>query len=646
MATEPVTDFRFALSETLKTYPQVSLKDFRVPEDGSDASAAIQSAIDQMYRIGGGVLYLSAATYGLASEIKPKPNVALVGVPGKSRFRVLVDNIQLFGRHGLPKEGGLLVEDIILEGYADRNPTLGNQKLINVNAFESIWFNRCEVRYSRNMGIGAIADSVWVTNCHVHHIHRDGINLTGSTYMRVEDNVINETGDDGVACHVSSASSGVVDGTIVISRNTLRKTFGIKALGARQTIISDNNLRFWGGYGINVGVDTSFGEGYGAKWGITVTGNVLVDGFNVTRFGNGSQNYAIYINGGRSLGTGGSAITTLPGNYDSGSGAFIYPGGMYANKVGSSNPSSEHTGLIVANNSIRQTIEGVGFTKFSDAGYGQLWSNQGYLTDASSGSAITSKGFIFEVNGVQLAGIALSNSVIGGNSLEGVGEAFRISGATDLVRSLSFSNNAVRRCKTGAYLEGDGATGGSIDVLIAVRGNTIDVDPYCEHSGRTTPIDGTWTATDGADGFGVVVRNMRGVIIEGNAILNCRRPVRRIGSAAAVALNNSYIYDWSGATLKGIALVESGTRRGNRFLFMNSDPTSADYGKFSATADSGFVTESAAMPSSGYYAAGQIVENLTPSISGGKVLAGWRRLTTSNNHVLNTDWVGIYEPNS
>lgn len=49
-----------------------------------------------------------------------------------------------------------------------------------------------------------------------------------------------------------------------------------------------------------------------------------------------------------------------------------------------------------------------------------------------------------------------------------------------------------------------------------------------------------------------------------------------------------------------------------------------------------------AMPTTGYYRAGDFVRNITPVVAGGGgsqyIITGWVRLTSGNAHVLNTDW--------
>jgi hypothetical protein len=54
----------------------------------------------------------------------------------------------------------------------------------------------------------------------------------------------------------------------------------------------------------------------------------------------------------------------------------------------------------------------------------------------------------------------------------------------------------------------------------------------------------------------------------------------------------------------------------------------------------------AAVPTAGFWHRGEFVENTQPSLSAGKVTQGWRRLTSGNGHVLNTDWAAVVAPNS
>lgn len=52
--------------------------------------------------------------------------------------------------------------------------------------------------------------------------------------------------------------------------------------------------------------------------------------------------------------------------------------------------------------------------------------------------------------------------------------------------------------------------------------------------------------------------------------------------------------------------------------------------------------EASAMPTSGSFTAGDWVWNTAGTISGGKVLIGWYRLTTGSAHVSGTDWTPMY----
>lgn len=60
----------------------------------------------------------------------------------------------------------------------------------------------------------------------------------------------------------------------------------------------------------------------------------------------------------------------------------------------------------------------------------------------------------------------------------------------------------------------------------------------------------------------------------------------------------------------------------------------------------GSFSQAGSQPGVGFYCAGDFVKNATPTVSGGKVLQGWRRLTTGTGHVANTDWAASYTTTS
>lgn len=59
------------------------------------------------------------------------------------------------------------------------------------------------------------------------------------------------------------------------------------------------------------------------------------------------------------------------------------------------------------------------------------------------------------------------------------------------------------------------------------------------------------------------------------------------------------------------------------------------------------ISWNAGIPTTGHYAAGSLVYDMTPdAAAGGKRLLGWRRLTTGSAHALNTDWEEMYVDNA
>ena len=65
-------------------------------------------------------------------------------------------------------------------------------------------------------------------------------------------------------------------------------------------------------------------------------------------------------------------------------------------------------------------------------------------------------------------------------------------------------------------------------------------------------------------------------------------------------------------------------------------------GSILGATNGGYSNTASAMPTTGTYNQGAWIRNIAGTISGGKVLLGWYRLTTGSAHVAGTDWTTIY----
>jgi hypothetical protein len=69
-------------------------------------------------------------------------------------------------------------------------------------------------------------------------------------------------------------------------------------------------------------------------------------------------------------------------------------------------------------------------------------------------------------------------------------------------------------------------------------------------------------------------------------------------------------------------------------------------GVYISSAAGSYTTAAAAMPATGTYTQGAFVRNTGGTVSAGKILLGWYRLTTGSAHVSGTDWSPCYVTNS
>lgn len=597
----------------------------------NDDAPAIQSAIDTLYALGGGIVQLDGKTYGIKTNLILKPNVSLQGVGKyKTTLRVLIDNIAIINTHGFAKSGMSFIRGIGFEGYADRNATQGTVSLVRAGPFERLDFDDNRVQYSRHMGVSSTSDVVNASRNTVNRCHRDGINFTDGKYVRVQDNDISEIGDDAIAVHISQTATGIWPTSVHVTGNRLEKCLGIKCLGARHTVIANNRLRFYAAYGVNVG-GVEAPEGYANKFSINISDNSFVDGLNGTSVGVGSNAHAILITHARSLGSSPDTIPAYVGEYDSGTTAIIKPDAFF-NKAGSTIPRASAGEISIVGNSVRQTIDGI--VNFSDAGFGTLYSTAGVVDPA-----LTT--LIRVPHGMTLFG-DFSNVSIMGNTMHGVSAGIRFKNF-DVLSNIVVAGNTVTRFDLGV----------SFDVAaerfvknVAVRGNAFDGDPYFENADHLVAGAGVWANTGSQGGSCMLGLNVKGVSFTQNSVRNVRKVIHA-SNTSSHAFNieaNDYHYDF--VNNKGIGLMDfnSGRPMLNNHFYVDSTPTSGTYGQASSVSDSAYVKSATSIPTAGFFRAGQMVLNGgTLTISASKVLIGWRRITTGSAHVSGTDWSPVME---
>ncbi|KGM32570.1 right-handed parallel beta-helix repeat-containing protein [Inquilinus limosus] len=602
------------------------------PSPTSD-TAAIQDAINYISaRSAGGVVRFSRGVYALGGGLLSAKNVRLKGRGiGLSILKLIVDG-HLLGANGESSfnGGSFEIEDLTLWGYADRLSGAGTeaQRMINLQWYDRVAVRRVEVCYSRFMGLTMKARQAVVEDCHVHHTNRDGINIGFATNVVVTGNVISRVGDDAIAVHSSVApgqNASAYERRTVIANNVVEFSAGIKCVGARNTTVVNNSLRFVMGYFVDLSVAPP--EGVNDLTTNVIANNVCSDLINLNSdgIGGGDVCRGIYVKAVTpTAGTEAPVPAGAPGRWTAGT---IVKPEPYINTFGAAKAHGGGYGVIISGNTLTNTLSGL--THFSDAGYGKLWWNAGEVDPEMAGTIgihqTTSRGIVI--------GSSMQNAVVSGNIVDSYATGLYLAEATYL-RNIAVTDNVFRRCRTwGADLAVGGAdkTG---DLLVA--DNVFDIDPFFEHPHRAA--DGSWdTSAPTGSGYGLNLNATVGVVVRGCVFKNAKGPVSAVAGGYQCALkDNSYVGD--PAALQGMTFYPN--IRENDLVWVDSNPTAATYGTNRSIKNS--TGNFTAAPASGGWMAGQFVPNAAPASAGGKVLLGWIRLTTGTANILNTDWAPVY----
>ena len=471
------------------------------------------------------------------------------------------------------------------------------------------------------------------TDCWVERSARDAFNYTDCTKITVQGGGVRWCHDDAFAAHVSTAPGSLLTHEITINGFHMEDTNGIKLLGAKKVSITNCTSDRARGYACWVSwVDSTFNEGYTSGCSLIVANNTFNDTINVAAFGGGDISDVIIL-GSPEPTTGGGTIANIPWMNNTGTGEIIqhYP---YLDNNGNSSSVIQAGGFdwIIQGNTCARTLKSV-TSLYSELGRGLAYTQTGFQDIAVTPFQQTI------MRGVRLAG-SVKNCNIQGNIFGGCrrgGVAFDGGNSP----SFAFMNVMING---NIFYDSAGVTndfGTDVECDVIVINNLFDCDPFMLDSDRRS--GGTWNVAGDSQHAGIFASRMKGVTVGGNHYRNCFKAIHT-SSASIVAFAGAEILHCkpvaTGSSSSNVGISDCPEASGHyAYVIEEGDPTSADYRKILNRC----ALQASAMPTTGIYVEGHFVRNTNAtSITAGRILTGWLRLTTGSGHTLGTDWAAIY----
>jgi hypothetical protein len=624
----------------------VSAASFGAKGDGTtNDRAAIQAAIDAVSAAGGGTVLLPAGTYlkpGSVTALAPKSNVTLQGVPGLTVIQLDATGINPILRSTSGSFSNFHMRDIIFDG--GRTSALFTEYGANPDVFygTNISIRNCTFRNLRTFGQGfSYCDDVLIDGCKYININRDGCYAWNTSHLRVTNSYFEGVNDDAISAHTDEATAAPLRSSITITGNQFFRCQGVKVLGPKAVVITDNVMRQMMSYGIFVADATTQGDTVG--FSCLIRGNIINDVWlRQEASALNQERYYMRVQGPKRNAGGGAAA---PGYNNTANGDIVDlfgtgVGNFYtSNTDNASVPGAGAFSFIIADNVLERTLPPA--TVIADWGYGDLEvGGQGTFTGAITEAALNVIGI--RVQG-HLTDAIFSRNIVrttGTRSVDFIDTTASPSTITDMAfDNVVFADNVFKDfSEAGMYWP----TAGASEQRIIVRNNHFDGDPRQANANRHAS-NGSWQA----DTTPIALRmgNCAGKWVTGNTFRNVCNVTQDGGTSASTYAGNMQFCDPAAVGFstsnKGIGNPQRGTVR---FLITveDSDPTSATYGQVSNV----MLNETTAVPSTGKYVIGHVVKNSSPTLAAGKVTFGWIRLTTSSNHVDGTDWTPLVIPNT
>lgn len=250
----------------------VSVKDFGAVGDGvTDDRAAIQNAIDAVYAQGGGVVYVPAGTYLIASRLSgyntviPKSGVSVIGTGAETIFKI-ADGLALPYGIGFLYDHNNALSNI---RYSNFKVDWNGQNNINTPGIN----NTC--RLGGNAGVtNWHIDNVWFINPGGHHnIWIAGGNYNSITNCRFENAGRAVTGNTAILDHSTifvNCSETIVANNIINCDNLNDTVATAIELHGNQIICTGNSI-----YGYSIGIIAGASENTGNNISYNISNNIM-----------------------------------------------------------------------------------------------------------------------------------------------------------------------------------------------------------------------------------------------------------------------------------------------------------------------------------------------------------------------------------
>lgn len=621
----------------------VSIADFGAKTGDTDNSEAFQKAIDYLKDTGGGSLYIPSGRWRKSDLTLPLylEGMGDLTIYGDGPTSVLFhDDRATNPRNDLfyaENCGTLTFRNFAIDGTLQTYPTEENfcQTLVGRN-IDTLRVEGMTFTNLRQMAMDwlNVRDVTAIGNRLVD-VLRDGLRFTHARDVKVIGNHFERVADDCIALHSrDDFPDDPVPFNLSVVGNTMIASQGIRVLGAKNTTIANNTMRYMQQSPISILGNTSLPEGNTPIYSVNITGNTILDTMSII-----DTNFVMeVVVRDRTLG---GVLTKQPGAV-----APIYP---YADLNDTDTPSGVNIGAFsinIADNVISWTAKrgsafsayGVGKILNRDSAYGDAEYIDPTITDASYRCrGIYVSGPIRALNihdNIFTGGAAAPNcemvyitaTVSPSNTIVGAGINLRDNSFSDCAASVTI----------GVYYPNEN-TAASINIC----GNSFDLDPFFRNSSHNA--DNTWSSDDACVPISFNGRVLSGLMDE-NHFKNCSR-LFAIGGSPILVTNNNYAYfsfDNGSLVFDGIA-----SNRGIRnvpfvpqvtCMIIDGDPASVTFGRTVTNP----MKSASAQPTTGKYVRGHCVRNVDPVVAGTAgsqyAVSAWVRQTNSDLHAA-SDWL-------